>query len=289
MLGEAPARKSAYPINRGPKPLFPQGEAMTLHQAPTARSRKSILNDIVVKAGPADVLGPYFLHVELETRRRGVVLEFCTPEDLLAANEANRQSWMPLVPMFNPRYGVIKADNAFCVIGRNAMGEPVTANSIIKYDWSETNFVQEATSLRLFYSDPMTMRQSGEQCIISSTRAHCIRGTAAFSGAAWVRQDYRGLGLSALLPRFIKAYAAARWDLDVIFGMMAEAVVRHGFARQFGYDQLDWEARWLNSIVGERLRLAILWTDVDYLVTDLRVVLAGETAQVDSRILGRHS
>jgi len=248
------------------------------------RARQSILSDIIVETGPASVLGAFFLHVELESRRRGVALEFCSPENLLEANEANRQSWMPLVPMFNPKYGVINTANSFSVIGRNAKDEAVTANSIIKYDWTDTDFVEEATSLRLFYRDPRVMRQPGEECIITSSRARCIRGSAAFSGAAWVRQDYRGLGLSKLLPRFIKAYAAARWHLDVIFGMMAEAVARRGLAPLFGYDHVDWEAQWKNSIVGT-LRLAILWTDVDHLARDLSGVLTGASAQIDARVL----
>jgi hypothetical protein len=252
------------------------------------RARRSILNEIIVETGPVDVLGAFFLHVELELRRRGVALEFCAPEGLVEANEANRRSWMPLVPMFNPQYGLINSDNSFSVIGRNADGEPVTANSIIKYDWDDTNFVEEANSLRLFYRCPEEMKQPGEECIITSSRACCIRGSAAFSGAAWVRSDYRGIGLSKLLPRFIKAYAAARWQLDVIFGMMAEAVAKRGFATQFGYDQIDWEAQWRNSIVGT-LRLAILWTDVDHLARDLRGVLDGASAEIDARVLERNT
>jgi len=250
--------------------------------------RRSILNDIVVERGPTDVLGPYFLHVELETRRRGVALEFCTPEQLLAANVDNRESWLPLVPMFDPKFGLIRSDNAFCVLGRNTKGEVVTANAILRYDWDATDFVDEATSLRLFYADPEKMRQPGEECIITTSRARCIRGSAAFSGAAWVRHDYRRRGLSELLPRFIKAYAAARWQLDVIFGMMAESVERRGLARPFGYEQIDWEAQWRNSIVGT-LRLAILWTDVAYLGEDLRAVLARAAAEVDSRVLERNT
>lgn len=246
----------------------------------------SILRDIVVERGPIDVLGPFFLHAEVETRRRGVVLEFCTPDELVAANEANRHSWLPLVPMFNPKYGIIADDNSFCILGRNAQGEVVTANSIIRYDWPSTDFVAEATSLRLFYADPERMQQTGEQCIITSSRARSIRGEAAFSGAAWVRPDYRGLGLSEFLPRFVKAYAAARWPLDCIFGMMAEAVEKRGFATQFGYDQIDWEAKWVNSVVGN-LRLAILWTDVDYLAKDLRSQLARAAAQIDGEVLER--
>jgi GNAT superfamily N-acetyltransferase len=261
---------------------------MAYDGATLSHTRQSILKDIVVERGPIDVLGPYFLHVELETRRRGVALEFCTPEQLLAANVDNRKSWLPLVPMFNPKFGLIRQDNAFCVLGRNLKGEVVTANAILRYDWEATDFVDEATSLRLFYADPEKMRLPGEQCIITSSRARCIHGSTAFSGAAWVRQDYRRRGLSELLPRFIKAYAAARWQLDVIFGMMAEAVERLGVARQFGYEEIDWEARWLNSIAGT-LRLAILWADVAYLADDLRAVLARAAAQVDARVLERNT
>jgi len=165
----------------------------------------------------------------------------------------------------------------------------VTANSIILYDWPNTDFVEEATSLRLFYADPGRMKQAGEECIITCEQARCIRGQAAFSGAAWVRPDYRNLGLAEFLPRFIKACAASQWPLDCIFGMMAEAVEKRGFAPRFGYDNIDWEARWLNSVVAPSLRLAILWTDVDYLARDLRAVLAQAAAQVDGPVLERNA
>lgn len=259
--------------------------ALTSPPAQQAPVRPSILTDIVVERGPFDVLGPFFLHAEIEVRRRGVALQFCSPREMVEANEANRQSWLPLVPMFNPKYGVISDDNSFCILGRNAKGEVVTANSIIRYSWPRTDFVAEATSLRLFYADPERMRQPGERCRVTSTRAHAIRGEAAFSGAAWVHPDYRNRGLSEFLPRFIKAYAAARWELDCIFGMMAEAVERRGFATQFGYDRIDWEASWEHSVAGN-LRLAILWTDVDYLARDLRGLLA-RAAQVDGEVLER--
>jgi hypothetical protein len=248
----------------------------------------SILSQIVIEHGPLDVLGRFFLHADLETRRRGVALEFCAPDELVAANEANPESWRRLVPMFNPRYGVIDRDNSFSIIGRNRRGEVVTANSIIRYDWTNTDFVEEAGSLRLFYADPERMKQDGEQCIVTSRKARAITGLAAFSGAAWVRPDYRSRGLAKYLPRFIKAYAAARWELDCIFGMMAEDVEKHGHARHFGFDNLDWEAHWINSVMGTN-RFAILWTDVDALADDLRAVLARASTQVDGEVLERNA
>jgi len=247
--------------------------------------KSSILRDIVVEHGPIDVLGSFFLHTDAETRRRGVALEFCDAEALVAANEANRASWKPLIPMFNPKYGVINRENSFCIVGRDARGDVVTANSIVRYDWEATDFVEEASSLRMFYADPERMKLPGEQCTVTSQRARCIRGQAAFSGAAWVRGDMRGRGLSELLPRFIKAYAATRWPLDCIFGIMDESVYKRGFATRFGFDSVDWEAHWRNSVVGET-RAAILWTDVNYLGADLRAVLSS-AAEIDGQVLER--
>jgi hypothetical protein len=70
--------------------------------------------------------------------------------------------------------------------------------------------------------------------------------------------------------------------------MMAEAVQKRGFAPRFGYDNIDWEAHWLNSVMGT-LRFAILWTDVDYLADDLRATLARAPAQVDRQVLKRNA
>jgi hypothetical protein len=246
---------------------------------------RSILKDIAIRAGRAgDILSSFVLCVEVETRRHGVALEFSTPEALLSINEKNSTSWKPLVPMFNPRYGIISPANSLSVLGRNMRGEPVTANSIIKYDWRLTNFLDEATSLRLFYRDPQGMKRPGEECVVTSSRVRQIRGQAASAGAAWIRPDYRGLGLSDLLPRLIKAYALASWDLDVIFGMMTEAVHERGFATRFGYNNSDREAHWINSILGT-MRLAVLWTDTNYLAEDLKATLAAVTSQLDTRVI----
>ena len=97
-------------------------EPGAISSQPQSRSRASILRDIVVELGPAETLGPFFLLSEMETRKRGVVLEFCTPKELVAANSANRKSWLPLVPMFDPKYRVICEDNSFSVLAAMRAG-----------------------------------------------------------------------------------------------------------------------------------------------------------------------
>jgi GNAT superfamily N-acetyltransferase len=257
---------------------------------PSRLPGRSILTDIVIDHGPTDVLGPFFLHVEMEARRRGVALEFCAAEDLVIANQENAHNWRPLMPMCNPANGHAKAEMCFNVIGRNEFGEIVTANSILKYDWQATDFVEEATSLRLLYAEPDRMRRVGEQCLVTAEEARTIRGKVAYSGAAWVRPDYRNRGLAQLLPRFIKAYGSARWELDWIFGMMAKDVHVRGFASRFGYDQEAWDLNWVNSIWGGHMQMAILWTTVDSLANDIRASLdAGAAPQIDGAVLKRNA
>jgi hypothetical protein len=58
------------------------------------------------------------------------------------------------------------------------------------------------------------MKRPGERCLVTAPATRRIRGRVVFSGAAWYRPDYRGRGLSAILPRVGKAYALARWSPD---------------------------------------------------------------------------
>ena len=261
-------------------------------EAPIQSSNsRSILSAFVIERGPAHILGPFMLHTETEARRRGVALEFCNAKELASANRANTANWRPLMPNCHPAYGVTTPENSINVIGRNAKGEVVAANSIVRYDWRATDYIEETESLRLLYADPTSMRQSGEKCVVTAAMAREITGIVAFSGAAWLRPDYRGLGLAQLMPRFIKACAAARWQLDWIFGMMAEDIYRRGHSKHFGFDREEWELKWFNSIWGGNYRLAVLWTNLEGLAADLSTVLAGQQApaEIDSRVLSRNA
>jgi hypothetical protein len=84
---------------------------------------------------------------EQQTLRRGISL--ATFDELLAVNEQNRDSWRPLVGVFDPRLNMLEPSSSYCILGRNELGEVVSTQAARLYAWRQTNFHDEATSLRL--------------------------------------------------------------------------------------------------------------------------------------------
>jgi hypothetical protein len=128
------------------------------------------------------------------------------------------------------------------------------------------------------------MKAPGERCEVTAATATCVTGRVAYVGAAWVRPDFRGRGLSEALPRFAKAYALTQWNPQWITSLMTEATHSRGFAERFGYNHIAWEARWINSRLGD-LRCAVLWMDAAHLIDDLAGYLGRFAAQIDGVVL----
>lgn len=53
-------------------------------------------------------------------------------------------------------------------------------------------------------------------------------GRLAHTGGLWVDPDYRGVGLSWLMPRFNHCMAALRWDLEAVTAMVFEGLKKTG-------------------------------------------------------------
>jgi hypothetical protein len=142
------------------------------------------------------------------------------------------------------------------------------------YSWPETNYHEEAISLRLLYGDPAKCKLPGERCEVTAVAARGLTGRIVFSGAAWCRPDYRRRGLVEILPRIARALAYTRWNSDCTVTMMAEALVRKGVAQATGHKNIEWDVRLMNARPGT-LRLALLWTKKEEMLEDLEAFLSG--------------
>jgi hypothetical protein len=244
------------------------------------------LRNLTLKHVPHRDLARYVLFAVDAVFACGVTLQFADAGTIKAANAANRASWNPLVPMFDPDVNDLDESNIVGLIGRDPTGTIVTANAIRLYDWRSSNYVREAQSLKLMYRDPISSALEGESCSIASDGASSISGRCAFSGAAWVHPDYRHLGLGQVLPVFIKVLGTCEWLPDIVFGMMSENVYRRGFSTRFGFDHEAGQATWSNSSNGT-LRLAILWTSIDSVAKHAGKQLLAAAPQIDTRVLNR--
>jgi hypothetical protein len=253
----------------------------------TASPGSDFLSQLEVNYGPVGLLGRFFLRANSEVRARGLTLHFAPIKELVETNEANRDSWLPLLPIFDHRDFKPTPDNFFCIVARDPKGRIVGTHACRLFDWTGTNFHEEATSLRLFYEDPERMRRPGEKCEVTAPSAKTVTGLTVFSGAAWYHPDYRGRGLSRILPHIGKAYALTQWPAETIVSIMAEEIHQRGFAKRFGYTNVDWAVHLTNSVVGTR-RVAFLSVKRDETFHLIAEYLA-DSFEIDIGVLGGHA
>lgn len=238
----------------------------------------NFLRTLRIDHGPIELLGRFFLKAEMAARLRGLDLYLASFEELAAVNRENRQHWAPLLPQFRAGADGLSEDTAFCILGRNAAGEVVATQAARFYDISASNLQRESESLRLFYG-------SGEKppdaaCRIRAPIARKIRGYVAYSGSGWYRPDYRGVQLSAILPRISRAYALARWNTQTTVSFINVGLVKKGIATRYGYTRLDGEVR-LQNVFAADFKGVVAWMPRDELVSDVRDFLGTFDAQID--------
>jgi hypothetical protein len=108
----------------------------------------------------------------------------------------------------------------------------------------------------------------------------------AYSGSGWYRQDYRGIQLSAILPRISRAYALARWNTETTVSFINVGLVQKGIAARYGYTKLEGEVR-LQNIFAPDFSGVVAWMPRSELIIDLERFLTSFDPQIDSVADGR--
>lgn len=227
-----------------------------------------LLAELTTDYGPTNLLGNFFLRADSAARARGVTLSFASMAELIAVNEQNRDSWLPLFPTYDIRHNTIAPDEAFCILGRDRQGKVVAAHAGRLFNLTFGSFHDLAQSLRLMYEDPERSKRPGETCAVTAEATRSIKGRVVFSGAAWYHPDYRGRQLSTILPILSRAYAFTHWNIDYLVAMMSEGVVQGGMTQRTGYTNIDWDIRVTNSPLGD-VRFAFMWMEPNQLLDDV--------------------
>ena len=244
----------------------------------------NFLRTLRIDHGPIELLGKFFLKAEMSARARGLELYFGSFDDLAAVNTENRKQWAPLLPMFRVGADGLGEETAFCILGRNSAGDVVATQAARLFDISNSNLLREAESLRLFYgSGP---RPPDAACSIRAPIAREITGYVAYSGSGWYRRDYRGIQLSAILPRISRAYALARWNTETTVSFINVGLVQKGIAARYGYTKLEGEVR-LQNIFAPDFSGVVAWMPRSELIIDLERFLTSFDPQIDSIADGR--
>jgi hypothetical protein len=261
-------------------------EAVVALPARDQLAGKSLLDGLRLDYGPADLLGRFFLKADAALRERGITMSFATLDELVEVNKRNSDTWKPLISIFDPAFGGINATNSLVMIGRNRIGDVVATQAARLYSWTNTTFAEEARSLRLFYPDPDRQKLPGETVKVTAQDGEEIRGRVVFSGAVWIRPDYRGRFLTGIMPRISRANAFTTWFTDLTITLMADTLVNKGLATRVGYRQIDWDVRLKNTRFGNQ-RFALLSMQSGQMLDDLTGFIEEIDAQIDRRVENR--
>jgi hypothetical protein len=223
---------------------------------------------ITIEHGPRNLLARFFLLADHAARQRGVRLYLRQDlDELVAFNEAARGGRYRL-GIFHPDYSALDADNAYWIEGRDATGAIVATQAGRLFDWTDTDLRRELCSLRMFYADPIAHALPGEHCSITSPSAERVCGQVTYSGGAWYSRDFRGCGLSTILPRISRAYAYTRWRSQFTISFVEDVLVQKSVVQRYGYTNIEPRVLFRDTLMGD-MDLNLVWMDEAEMLADL--------------------
>ena len=195
----------------------------------------TIRDQITFVHGPRDLLARYVALAEQEMSDLGVQLKISSNFDhLIAFNKTHRDSWPPLSPIFNPKYNDLTRGKAFLIEGVDEFGDTVVTSAGRLYDHGARSLADDLRSLRVFYDDPAPHAAAGESVEVTAPSAEHFYGRVMFSGAVWVRPDYRRHGFTKIIPRLTRSYALTQWNTPVFWAYIDHYLDEIGVTRAYG-------------------------------------------------------
>jgi hypothetical protein len=188
-----------------------------------------------LRAEHSEFVSQYIALAENAARTAGVQLRICRDfQRLISLNEQHGDSWPPLLPIFNPSYCTRLEENAFWIEGVNENGDTVVTSAGRRYRSGHCSLASELQSLRIFYDNPEEYVAVGGRVDVSAPSASRIFGDTLFSGALWVRPDYRQRGFTKIVPRLMRSCALVQWNTPMFWMMITPELDRLGATRAYG-------------------------------------------------------
>jgi hypothetical protein len=177
------------------------------------------------------------------------------------------------MPVFDPDRNDIQPHRAFMFELHDESGEIVATQVSRLLDLTGTDLKAELEGLRLFYRDPASQARPNERIEITAPKAAEITGRVALTGGLWYRPDWRGKGVSRLMPRMTRMLAYTSWDIDYAVSFVEQGPVDHGILTQYGLPDCEPGVKIRNSYK-PATDLLLTWRHKPDLTTDVAVYLA---------------
>ncbi|MBI1775404.1 MAG: hypothetical protein HYR63_08660 [Proteobacteria bacterium] len=210
-----------------------------------------LLDSIDISYGPRPLLSRSITLAVGEADRAGVRLVFYKgTRELNQVNLANRDSWSPLNPMLEYDPDEPELDRAWSIIGYADDGSAVATAASRLVLCIDSTLKQQAESLRLFHPRRSSRPEPGERFEWLCPSAEHISGRVMWSAAVWHRPDYRGRGLSHVIPRLARALGHAIWGARYACGVVRTHQYETKLGEAYGYPHNDLLLRWVGPKIG---------------------------------------
>jgi hypothetical protein len=197
--------------------------------------QSSILDQVKFVHGPCDLLARYIALADETMREVGVRLRISRDfHRLMSLNTQHRDSWPASLPLFNPSYCMLTEDNALWIEGVDEQGDTVVTSAGRHYNFADRSVASELRSLRIFYDQPAPFVAAGGHVDVVAESASQISGQSLYSGAVWVRPDYRRHGFTRIIPRVMRSCAMAQWNMPTFWMMITSQLDRGGLTHAYG-------------------------------------------------------
>lgn len=141
----------------------------------------------------------------------------------------------PTYPSFRPDTSYLPPGKAFWIVGRDGEGTVAHVQALRLDDLSNVDLAEHLGSLRAWFADPSLKAGAGTSSRCDAPTARSITGQVAYHGDIWLREDFRGRGLSTLIGRIAFGLAWAKWSPDFIYALVASWHIEKGIVDRYGY------------------------------------------------------
>lgn len=188
-----------------------------------------------VQFGPRREIGRFLLDGDRALAEMGVRLY--VSQDLRRLYDINRRhldSWAPLMPVFDPDHAGVRTGPAFLFELHDDKGDVVATQVSRLLDLTGSTLKSELEQLNLFYRDPASRAGPSERIEVTAPMASEITGRVGLSGGLWYRPDWRGKGISQVMPRMTRTFAYTNWNTDYTISFVEQPPIDHGILKLYG-------------------------------------------------------
>ncbi|WP_441258775.1 hypothetical protein AB7008_09625 [Bradyrhizobium sp. 521_C7_N1_3] len=136
-------------------------------------------------------------------------------------------------PNFRPDRSPIELGEGFWIVGVDRNSNVALLEAARLYDLSGSNLAEHLQSLKAFFADPALHAHPQDRCRCTAPSAKKITGKVAYLGDRWIRNDFRGLGMSKVMAGLARGVSLAMWAPDFLCALVARQLLEKGVV--YGY------------------------------------------------------